>query len=383
MTTTTTNYGWVKPDVGASDDVWGGYINTDLDGIDTIVKGVSVVANAAYPASNPSGYQTAAQVAAVVIGDNRIINGDMRIDQRNGGASGTANQYTVDRWGYYGAQSGKGAWQGAPSSGLAGFPRCLGFSSTSAYTPAAADVFQFNQPIEADAISDFAWGTPQAQPVTLSFWALTNGVTGTFGGAIGNFAATRSYPFTYSIPTAATWTKITLTIPGDMGGTWVMAGNAGALQVYFSLGCGSTYRGPPNTWASAAYYGAVGQANVVATNGAGFFVTGVKLEIGSVATPFNRQSLAKSMADCQRYYQVGSFKQDTYAAQPTSVFGSYQPFPVTMRVAPTVTPTFTTQTNCSGGGVVIEGAVGLEVYAQLTAAGNVALAGTFTAAAEL
>ena len=104
MTTTTTNYGWVKPDVGASDDVWGGYINTDLDGIDAIVKGVSVVANAAYPASNPSGYQTAAQVASVVIGDNRIINGDMRIDQRNNGASGTANGYTVDRWTIFASQ---------------------------------------------------------------------------------------------------------------------------------------------------------------------------------------------------------------------------------------------------------------------------------------
>ena len=87
---TTANYGWIKPTVDGSDDAWGGYINTDLDGIDSTVKGVSTVANAAYPASNPGGYQTAAQVASVVIGDNRLINGDMRIDQRNNGASGTA-----------------------------------------------------------------------------------------------------------------------------------------------------------------------------------------------------------------------------------------------------------------------------------------------------
>ena len=63
---TTANYGWVKPTVGDSDDAWGGYLNSDLDGIDTTVKSVSTVANAAYPATNPSGYQTAAQVTAAL-----------------------------------------------------------------------------------------------------------------------------------------------------------------------------------------------------------------------------------------------------------------------------------------------------------------------------
>jgi hypothetical protein len=345
---TTANYGWVKPTVGASDDAWGGYINADLDGIDTTVKSVSTVANAAYPASNPSGYQTAAQVTAAVpvassttpaangtaavgagttwaradhvhptdtsgwLGDNRIINGDMRIDQRNGGASGaTGAAFTADRWRYDASQASKGNWQrqtGGAGAIANGFAYFLTFASSSAYTPLTGDTFSFNQPVEADMVTDFAWGTSSAQPVTLSFWVFSS-LTGTFGGAIRNYPlpATRSYPFSYSIPVASTWTKITVVIPGDTAGTWVMNGVAAAFALHFDLGSGATLRAPAGAWAAGNFTGANGAVNVVATNAALINITGVKLEIGSVATPYNRQSLAKSMADCQRYFQWGQF----------------------------------------------------------------------------
>ena len=105
----------------------------------------------------------------------------------------------------------------------------------------------------------------------------------------------------------------------------------------FDLGSGATSRGPADAWASANYIGATGAVSVVATNGATFNVTGVKLEIGSVATPFNRQSLAKSMADCQRYYQ--SVTQDCrsgYAQRRRSSLRNSIHF-CTMRASPTVT----------------------------------------------
>jgi hypothetical protein len=276
----------------------------------------------------------------VAMNDNRIINGDMRIDQRNGGASGTAGGYTIDRWVNGVSVVGKITWgRNLNSVGAAqGFPYYLGFQSTSAYTVPAGEIYALTQYIEADMISDFWFGTANAQPVTLSFWVQSS-KTGTFSGAISNYASTRSYPFIFSIPTANTWTKIAITIPGDTGGTWQLAGNAGCAFVSFDLGSGATYRGPAGAWASSGYYGATGSQSIVNTNAATFYVTGVKLEIGSVATPFNRQSLTKSLADCQRYYQAFGINllMGAYAQNAGYQFqGILYSLPVTMRALPTI-----------------------------------------------
>ena len=359
----TTNYSWTKPTVGSSVDAWGGYVNADLDAIDSVVHGIQTsvpAASTTTPAMNGTAAvgtgTTWARADHVhptdvrIIGDSRIINGDMLRDQRNNGASGSANGYTVDRWRYSGSQPAKGAWQQVAGFPAQGFPYALAFTSTSAYAVVAADVFAFLQVIEADMVSDFAWGTAQAQPVTLSFWVQST-LTGTFSGSIRNAADTRSYPFTFSIPVASTPTKISITIPGDTGGTWVMSGNNGALNVVFSLGAGSTGSGPANAWASANYISASGAVSVVGTNGAVFWLTGVKLEIGSVATPYNRQSLAASMADCQRYYQStyglgyapGAVVNPPYAGLIALAFttGTYfnfgTMFPVQMRAVPSIT----------------------------------------------
>jgi hypothetical protein len=317
-----------------------------------------------------------------VIGDNRIINGDCRIDQRWNGASGTGGGYTIDRWYYNATQTAKGTWQRVSSGGLAGFPYALAFSSSSAYTPAAGDIFEFYQFIEADFISDFAWGTSNAQPVTLSFLAQST-LTGIFSGSIRGGGG-RSYPFTYSLPTANIWTKIVVTIPGDTGGTWVLSGNASGVLVGFSLGAGSTYTATGNVWgATSNGTHATGSVNVVSTNGAIFYVTGVKLEIGSVATPFNRQTVAKSLADCQRYYQTHPNIQALgYVVAASGNFGVTVPYSTTMRASPTITPNLTTQSNCTGS-VAAMSNMYYRLMATATAAGAVNVAGSFTADAEL
>jgi hypothetical protein len=292
-------------------------------------------------------------------GDNRIINGDMRIDQRNGGSPGSANGYTIDRWGVLSNPINHFTWgrslNNNPFVAATGFPYYLGLQAATGYAAAAGDIFQVYQPIEADMVSDFAWGTASAQSVTLSFWAYSS-LTGSFSGSIRNYAATRSYPFTYSLPSANTWTKITVTIPGDTAGTWVMSGNSGAMYVNFDLGSGSTGRGPANAWAtttSPGYIGATGSVSVVATTSATFYVTGVKLEIGPVATPYNRQSLTKSMADCQRYYQGYFWNGSQYGAAAGAANMTSVTLPTAMRAAPTVVFASPNYSNCSA--VTIQG----------------------------
>ena len=141
--------------------------------------------------------------------------------------------------------------------------------------------------------------------------------------------------------------EVAITIPGDTAGTWVVSGNAGGLAVVFGMGVGSTFSGPANAWAATNYMVPTGSASVVGTNGAQFLVTGVKLEIGSVATPYNRQSLTKSMADCQRYYQTAYVSSRCYANAASMVFGNTIGYAVAMRALPTITAVSPTYENTS------------------------------------
>jgi hypothetical protein len=319
---------------------------------------------------------------------NRLINGDMRIDQRNSGASGTAVGYTIDRWSYNATQTGKGTWTRS-SVGAAAFANGLGwalnFTSSSAYASVAADIFAFYQTIEADMVTDFAFGTPNAQPITLSFWAQSS-LAGTFGGCIQNQPGpiTRAYPFTYSIPVANTWTKIIVTIPGDTAGTWVNNGAAGWGRVVFDLGTGANARAPAGAWASGSYWSATGAASIVAVNGASISFSNVKLEIGSVATPFNRQSLAKLLADCQRYFlSMSPIALVGYGAAGSGC-GAYFPFPTTMRATPTIAFGTFTLANCAAPTAGGLSTTGFLPQTTVTALGAYSAAsGSFTASAEL
>ena len=281
---------------------------------------------------------------------NKIINGDMKVDQRNSGSSVTGNDgtFSVDRWQASCSPNGKFTLQQS-STAPAGFINSLVATSTSAYSVGSGDFAAIRHNIEGLNVADLGWGTANAKTVTLSFWVQSS-LTGTFGGSLTNNAINRSYPFTYSIPTANTWTQISVTVVGDTTGTWLTTNGRG-ICLFFNLGAGSTYSGTAGAWAGAAYTSATGAQSVVGTNGATFYITGVQLEKGSVATPYEVLPYQVQLAQCQRYY-CKSFNPSivpapsaaqaiystfaTYSSSNGYVAGVY-PYPVQMRAAPTVT----------------------------------------------
>jgi hypothetical protein len=284
---------------------------------------------------------------------NRIINGEMDIDQRNAGAattpSGTGVVYNLDRWSYPNTQASKLTIQQTPSAtetGFAvrvgaGFTNYLSTTVASAYTPLTGDLFAIAQFIEGLNIADLAWGTSSAKTVTLSFW-VNSSLTGTFGGSISNSALDRSYPFTYTISVANTWEQKTITIAGDTTGTWLTTNGIG-IRLYLSLGAGATYTGTAGAWAAGGYTNATGATNVIATASATWRVTGVQLEQNTTATPFERRLYNQELANCQRYYYLHANGDAKVIA-----LGSYYnatsidvavPYKVSMRTTPTVVQT--------------------------------------------
>jgi hypothetical protein len=237
---------------------------------------------------------------------NRIINGQMVLDQRNAGASVTnvsGNVYTLDRWQANGDIASKFTIQqnAASVTPPAGFINYLGITSSSAYSVGAAESFVIRQKIEGLNVADFGWGAAGAATVTLSFWVRSS-LTGTFGGSLLNSGQTRSYPFTYTISVANTWEQKSVTIAGDTSGTWLKTSGIG-IEIDFGLGVGTTYSGTAGAWAGTTYASATGAVSVVGTNGATFYITGVQLEKGSTATSFDYRPYGTELALCQRYYQ--------------------------------------------------------------------------------
>ena len=270
---------------------------------------------------------------------NKIINGAMMIDQRNAGASVTPSaSYTLDRWLANNSQAGKYTVQQNAGSVTppAGFTNYLGVTSTSSYSIISTDYFWVGQLVEGFNMADLAWGTASAQSITISFWVRSS-LTGTFAGGLRNANANRSYGFNYTISSANTWEFKTVTIAGETSGTWNTTNSVG-IRLEFSLGVGSTYTQAAGSWSSGNYDVASGGQSIVGTNGATFYITGVQLEKGATATPFENRLYGTELALCQRCYQkMTSLLCAGYQGSGTQTYYSGSTsFLVEMRTTPTL-----------------------------------------------
>lgn len=241
---------------------------------------------------------------------NRIINGDMRIDQRNAGAAvsvSNANVYTLDRWqGDDVGSSGTFSVQRLSATPPNGAPNYLQVKTTTADASiTSGEKYRLLHAIEGYNVADLAFGTASAKTITVSF-KVRSSLTGTFSGVIQNGALDRSYPFSFAISAANTWEEKIVTISGDTTGTWPID-NTASLVLCFDIGSGSALKGPAGAWAAATYYGVTGAVNLISTLNATLDITQVQVEAGSVATAFEIRPYGTELSLCQRYFQkVGS-----------------------------------------------------------------------------
>ena len=244
---------------------------------------------------------------------NFIINGDMQIWQRTTAATAANNSYaTIDRWAF--GESTDGAYTSEQSTDT---PTGTGFSIkaqvTTADTSLASSQYAYiYQEIEAQNLQSLQYGTSSAKTLTLSFWVKSN-KTGTYTISIQKRDATVYYlAIEYTIDSANTWEKKTITISPTAGSTSFITASAGAIandngqgiQLGFGLAWGSQFNGATNnTWTTSTYYATSNHVNWMDSTSNNFYLAQVQLEIGDIATPFEHEDIGTTLAKCQRYYE--------------------------------------------------------------------------------
>jgi hypothetical protein len=280
---------------------------------------------------------------------NVIINGAMQVAQRGTSTAGITSDasnrrfYTADRFGLF--MDGFGTWTqsleaDAPTG--SGFRNSLKMlCTTAAASPAASAVNIIQNISEGQNVQQFLKGTASAKPFSMSFWVKSN-VTGTYIAELLDIDNSRQVSASYTVAVSGTWEKKTIVFPADTTGAFDND-NARSLDVNFYLGAGTdrTSGTLQTTWATTVNANrAVGQTNVAAATNNYWQVTGVQLEAGAVATPFEFENIGTTLAKCQRYYYrvLGPNAYNTLGngiVGSATTTGIQVQFPVTMRIANT------------------------------------------------
>ena len=279
---------------------------------------------------------------------NMIINGQCWINQRNGGSSvtipnGTGGTYQLDRWAVNEDSSGTvsvnmdGDPPNQPLTGVGQFQKAMQIACSGTDTSmGSTENLHFFQNIEGYNMSHLQWGTVAAKDVTLSFWIKTN-KAGTYCVGLQNNGRDRTCIKEYYQTGNSIWNKVVLTFPGCLSGTWLNTNDCG-MRVRFCLASGSQYDdGVVDNWVNSDELTAGNQTNFMDSTNNRFFITGVQLEEGNVATPFEHRSYGEELSLCQRYFQQWSHGYVTCNSVGTSDLSMGIPLCVPLRAAPAVT----------------------------------------------
>jgi hypothetical protein len=290
---------------------------------------------------------------------NKIINGGMNISQRGTSFSfahdGTLQTYTLDRFNFrcggisqYDTTVSQYSMSAAELN-TTGHSKALKILTGTAESAISSGTnVRLEYKTEAQDLQDLQYGTASARTVTLSFWVKSS-VTGTY--AVNLYKADTTYRMinkTYTINTANTWEKKIISIVGDTDSTGsIVNDNGEGLRIMWVLATGSDFNSSSaTTWAdysSTNFLAGHVQNGVVTTGGADWYLTGVQLEIGSSATPFEHRPIGMELSLCERYFQI--FDTTTYVPLGTMVFYSASEglcnftFPTKMRGNPTLLST--------------------------------------------
>ena len=270
---------------------------------------------------------------------NIVINGDMSQSQRSTSVSSiTGSGYnTVDRW--HIVLSSLGTWTQSQSTDVPtgqGFSTSLKMDCTTAdASPGSGDFLFLNQKVEGQNVQYLKKGTSSAESTTLSFWVKSN-KTGTYICELDDNDNTRNINKSYTISSADTWEKKTITFAGDTTGAFGND-NGTSLQVIWWLGAGSNYTSGTlnNAWESTTNANrAVGQVNLADSTSNEWYVTGVQLEVGETASDFEFLPVDINLERCQRYYQKLSNGSGPAASSSDSRL--FMPFINDMRSSPSL-----------------------------------------------
>jgi len=272
---------------------------------------------------------------------NLIINGSCMVDNRNsGGSSSVTSGYAVDRThieGFNGAGAGTGQ---QVTDAPAGFLKSLKVTVTTVDTSlGASDFYTLRHIIEGQNVAHLGFGTMNAKTVTLSFWVKSS-MAGIFCCSIGNGSNNKTMPKEYNINAANTWEYKTITFPGATTGTWG-TDNGRGISIRWCMGVGSTRIGTVDTYNGNEAHGTSKQMNLFATNGSTFQITGMQLEEGKAATPFEHRSFGEEIDLCRRYYSVfhPTGQEQVYIETAGTASHSFVNFPIPygMRTQPSIT----------------------------------------------